>query len=235
MNKKISCAKYKEIKKSTFLKRINRFVAKVLIDGVEEIVHVKNTGRCKELFISGSTVYICPSDNPKRKTKYDLVAVSKNADNKVVNVDSQIPNTVAAEWIIDSDLFSENAILRKEVCFGNSRFDLYIEDGIRKAFVEVKGVTLENNGVALFPDAPTKRGVKHLRELVAAKEAGYEAYVLFVIQMDGVSFFTPHSKTDIEFAKALKFAQENGVRIIAIDCMVKPNDIIAKGIIPIII
>ncbi len=229
------CTKYKKTVKSTFVERINRFVAKVILNGNEETVHIKNTGRCKELFVPGTNVYLSYSDKENRKTKYDLVAVLKKDNNKVVNVDSQIPNTVAAEWISASALFSENAIIRKEVNFMKSRFDLYIEDGSRKAFIEVKGVTLEENGVALFPDAPTKRGVKHLYELVAAKKLGYEAYILFVIQMEDISVFTPNFKTDTDFANALKFADENGVRIIAINCMVAPNDIKAKNVIPVIL
>jgi sugar fermentation stimulation protein A len=160
---------YSQIKKAVFIDRPNRFVANVLLDGKRETVHVKNTGRCKELLVEGCEVILFESDNLSRKTKYDLVAVYKKRDEKsplLINMDSQIPNDVADEWLRKGNLFSENAIIRREVKFGNSRFDFYVEDGARKAFLEVKGVTLENNGVAMFPDAPTERGIKHIKELM---------------------------------------------------------------------
>lgn len=210
-----------------FLDRPNRFIAKVLIDNKEETVHVKNTGRCKELLIKGSKVYLSVSDNPKRKTKYDLIAVEKAADNGVllVNMDSQVPNDIVEEWLRKGELFSENAIVKREVKFGNSRFDFYIEDGEKKAFLEVKGVTLENNGIAMFPDAPTERGVKHIQELVSCVENGYEACLFFVVQMKGVHKFIPNHKTHKEFADILKLAQEKGVKILVYDCVVTENSI----------
>ncbi len=219
--------KYYEIKKGVFLERPNRFIAKVLIDEKEETVHVKNTGRCKELLIKGAKVYLSVSDNPSRKTKYDLIAVEKNVGSGIlfVNMDSQIPNDVASEWLPVSDLFSENAIIKREVKFGNSRFDFYIEDGARKAFLEVKGVTLENNGVARFPDAPTERGVKHISELIECVNAGYEAYILFVIQMKGMKIFEPNDVTHKAFGDVLRNARENGVKILAYDCEVTPDSI----------
>ena len=174
--------KYKNIVKGTFLSRPNRFIAHVLIDGVETTVHVKNTGRCRELLQPRAEVYLERSDNPARKTQYDLVAVKKGR--RLVNMDSQIPNAAAYEWI-SSGAFKRNVTtLRREVTFGNSRFDIYLEymddDGsARKAFVEVKGVTLEDNDVVRFPDAPTERGIKHIHELVECLKEGYEAYLLF--------------------------------------------------------
>ncbi len=216
--------KYKNIVKGVFLSRPNRFIAKVLIDGVEETVHVKNTGRCRELLHSGVTVYLEKSSNPNRKTAYDLVAVEKmreGKENLLVNMDSQIPNAAAYEWLKgENPLFSENAKIRREVTFGDSRFDLYVEDGRQKAFVEVKGVTLEFDGLALFPDAPTERGVKHIMELIKAKEAGYDAYILFVIQMKEIHSFSPHKEMHPDFAKALKLAYDKGVGVMAVDCVV---------------
>lgn len=216
--------RYKNIAEGVFLSRPNRFIAKVLVGGKEETVHVKNTGRCRELLTDGVTVYLEKSSNPNRKTAYDLVAVEKRREGKpelLVNMDSQIPNAAAFEWLKgENPLFSENAKIRREVTFGDSRFDLYVEDGDRKAFVEVKGVTLEFDGLALFPDAPTERGVKHILELVKAKEAGFEAYVLFVIQMKEIHAFSPHREMHPDFAEALKFAAANGVKIIAMDCVV---------------
>lgn len=220
--------KYTEIKKGSFLSRPNRFIAKVLIDGNEETVHVKNTGRCKELLTPGATVYLYVSDNKNRKTKYDLIAVEKIREGTVpllVNMDSQVPNTVAHEWLRICGLFSENAVIRREVTYGKSRFDFYIEDGGRRAFLEVKGVTLENDGVASFPDAPTERGVKHINELISALGDGYEGYVLFVIQMKEVSLFKPNDTTHKAFGDALRNAQKAGVKILAVDCIVTPDSI----------
>ncbi len=217
---------YKNIISGKFISRPNRFIAKIEIDGKEETVHVKNTGRCRELLTDGATVYLEVSDNPHRKTKSDLVAVEKKRDGKenlLVNMDSQIPNSAAEEWLKKGTLFSENAVIRREVTFGDSRFDFYIEDGERKAFLEVKGVTLEHNGVALFPDAPTERGVKHINELVSCLEAGYEAYILFVIQMKEIHLFKPHDKMHPEFGEALRNAESSGVKIIAMDCIVTPD------------
>ncbi len=214
--------KYNNIQKATFIKRPNRFIAEVSIGGKTEVVHVKNTGRCKELLVDKATVYLEKSSNPLRKTKYDLVGVEKNTDKGpiLINMDSQVPNQIAFEWLPKSGLFSENAIIKREVTFGNSRFDLFVEDGERKAFIEVKGVTLENDGVAMFPDAPTERGVKHLNELVECVKNGYEAYVLFVVQMCGINLFKPNDKTHKAFGYALRFAKKNGVKVLAYDCIV---------------
>ncbi len=229
---------YKNIVKGTFLSRPNRFIAKVIINGKEETVHVKNTGRCKELLINGATVYLEKSSNPDRKTAYDLVAVEKQKKDKapmIINMDSQIPNSVAEQWLKKGNIFSEHAVIRREVKFGNSRFDLYIEDGKRKAFLEVKGVTLENDGIAKFPDAPTERGVKHTNELISCINDGYEAYILFVIQMKGITLFTPNYDTHREFGDALCKAEKAGVKILAVDCIVTENTIVIDDYIKIML
>ena len=217
---------YEHVAEATFLSRPNRFIARVLVNGAEETVHVKNTGRCRELLVSGCTVYLARSDKAGRKTKYDLVAVEKQRQGRAplrINMDSQAPNDAAGEWLPTSGLFSDGAVIRREVKFGDSRFDFYVEDGRRKAFVEVKGVTLEENGVALFPDAPTERGVKHLRELCRAVEAGYEAYLLLVIQMKDIRLFRPNAATHPAFADRLRAAAEQGVQVLAMDCLVTPE------------
>ncbi len=219
--------KYKNIIAGKFLSRPNRFIATVEINGSPETVHVKNTGRCKELLIPGAKVYLAASNNPARKTKYDLIAVTKTTKDKriLINMDCQIPNDVVDEWLKVSDLFSDKASITREVTFGSSRFDFYVSDGKRKAFLEVKGVTLEKDGVALFPDAPTVRGVKHIHELIRAAELGFEAYVLFVIQMKGVQKFIPNAQTHPAFADALLQASGSGVKIIAMDCVVTKDSI----------
>lgn len=218
---------YKNIVEGRFISRPNRFIAKVNINGQEETVHVKNTGRCKELLIPDCKVFLAPSENPKRKTKYDLIAVIKKADNKeiLINMDSQIPNLVAEEWLRNGSIFSKEALIKREVTFKNSRFDIYAEDGPRKAFIEVKGVTLENNGTLMFPDAPTLRGIKHINELIEAAKAGYEAYILFVIQMKGAKEFKPNDLTHKEFGETLRKANASGVKILAYDCKITPNSI----------
>lgn len=219
--------KYREITEGKFISRPNRFIAKVEIQGETETVHVKNTGRCRELLVEGSRVYLSVSDNPKRKTKYDLIAVEKKTEKGIilVNMDSQIPNDVVQEWLKKGGLFSEKAVIRREVKYGDSRFDFYVEDGERKAFLEVKGVTLEKEGVASFPDAPTERGIKHLRELMKCKEEGYEAYVLFVIQMKGVHTFRPNDERHKAFGDALREAKAKGVEVVVVDCIVTPDSL----------
>lgn len=206
---------------ATFISRPNRFIAKVSVNGEERTVHVKNTGRCKELLVPGCKVYLALSENNARKTSADLVAVDKQTDDGrivMINIDSQAPNAVVYEWLCSGALFSMEAHVQREVTHGDSRFDFYVEDGERKAFIEVKGVTLEEKGVAMFPDAPTERGVKHLRGLVSALDEGFEAYIIFVIQLKGVDHFTPNRKTHPEFHDVLKLAHERGVRLIAMDC-----------------
>ena len=172
--------KYANIHKAVFISRLNRFVARVQINGSEELVHVKNTGRCRELLIPGCTVYLFRSENDSRKTKYDLVTVEKRTDQgtMLVNIDSQIPNDVAGEWLPSSRLFSKDALYTREYTFGNSRFDFCVDEDKKRSFIEVKGCTLENDGVCCFPDAPTVRGVKHLNELISAANEGYGAYLL---------------------------------------------------------
>lgn len=198
-----------------------------MVEGRTETVHVKNTGRCKELLVPNAKVYLYVSDNPNRKTKYDLIAVEKVTDRGIilVNMDSQVPNDVVAEWLKKNELFSENAVIKREVKFGNSRFDFYVEDGERKAFIEVKGVTLENDGVVSFPDAPTERGVKHINELVSCLEQGFEAYIIFVVQMKGVEVFEPNAEHHKEFADTLNYAREKGVKVLVYDCIVMPDSI----------
>ena len=220
--------KYNKVIKAKFISRPNRFIAYCAVDGEKETVHVKNTGRCRELLVPDSTVYLAVSDNPERKTKYDLIAVEKETarGNIMINMDSQAPNSAAYEWMSSGGYFGEGVTVRREVTYGKSRFDLYIEQGERRAFVEVKGVTLENDGVASFPDAPTERGIKHVNELVAAKNDGYEAYILFVIQMKGVHTFKPNDETHKAFGDALRHAAESGVKILAYDCTVSPDEML---------
>ena len=167
------------------------------------------------------------SDNPNRKTKYDLIAVEKVTDRGImlVNMDSQVPNDVVSEWLQKGELFPENAVIKREVKFGNSRFDFYVEDGERKAFIEVKGVTLENDGVVSFPDAPTERGVKHIKELISCIKQGFQAYIIFVVQMKGAFKFEPNSEHHKEFADALNSAREKGVKALVYDCIVTPDSI----------
>lgn len=213
--------KYNNILKGEFIDRPNRFIANVLIDNNIEVCHVKNTGRCKELLVKGSTVYLQKSDNPNRKTKYDLIAVQKG--DRLINMDSQIANYVALEFV--PNLFDNIIFIKPEYKYGNSRFDIYVETDEDKIFIEVKGVTLENDGVVSFPDAPTERGVKHLKELQKAVTEGYRAYVLFVVQMSDIKYFEPNSITHPEFADELKKAKENGVIPLAYDCAVTPDSI----------
>ncbi len=219
--------KYKNIVKAKFIERPNRFIARVELDGEEHIVHVKNTGRCRELLVPGATVYMEKSDNPARKTLYDLVTVAKG--DRLVNMDSQLPNALVEEWLIDREesqkVFGDITYVKREKTYGKSRFDFYIEVGERKIFVEVKGVTLENDNVVSFPDAPTERGVKHINELVEAVKDGYEAYVFFVIQMEGVDYFTPAWDKHKAFGDALVEAEKKGVKVLAYDCKVSEDEV----------
>lgn len=216
--------KYKNIITAKFISRPNRFIAVVEIDGKKETVHVKNTGRCKELLIPGTTVFLEKTDNPTRKTQYDLITVLKNGE-KLINMDSQVVNEIAVDWLKKGNIFPKGSVIRREVKYGNSRFDVYMENGSRKAFLEVKGVTLEDNGEVRFPDAPTERGVKHIGELTESLEEGYEAYILFVIQMKGVDYFRPNNEMHREFGDALRKASESGVKVLAVDCIVTENSI----------
>ena len=259
--------KYNQVVPGIFLQRPNRFIAHILINGKEEVCHVKNTGRCRELLIPGCTVYCAVSDNPQRKTKYDLIAVEKSTENQIVfanagipsqhvkstpeahstllvNMDSQAPNAAVKEWLRSgASPFGKIDFLKPEYKYGNSRFDFYLEcktetkrtgtaptpaenetTRSRKIFLEVKGVTLEDNGVVLFPDAPTERGVKHVRELIRCLEEGFETYVLFVVQMEHALYFIPNRKTHPQFADALCDAQNAGVHLLAFTCKVTPDE-----------
>lgn len=213
--------KYSNVYKGTFIERPNRFIAICEIDGKEEVCHVKNTGRCRELLVTGATVYLEKSPNPNRKTQYDLVSVEKNG--KLINMDSQIPNFVVAESL--NKIFNDITYVKQEYKYGNSRFDIYVETRINKIFVEVKGVTLEEDGVVRFPDSPTERGIKHLKELQKAVTEGYGACVVFLVQMQGVKYFEPNVETHLDFANELKNAYKNGVEIFVYDSVVTPDEI----------
>jgi sugar fermentation stimulation protein A len=211
-----------EIFDGIFVSRPNRFIAMIKIQGKVERCHVKNTSRCAELLIPGVRVYVEKSSNPDRKTGYSLIAVYK--EDRLINIDSQAPNAVACEWVITGNLRPDIVSVKREVPFGNSRFDLYAETGSNeKIFIEVKGVTLEDQNAARFPDAPTIRGVKHIYELCEAVKQGYEAYILFVIQMEGMVSFTPNDAMHKEFGEALRFADAHGVHVLAVDCIVEPD------------
>ena len=219
---------YRHIRKAEFIERPNRFIARVRIDGHIEEVHVKNTGRCRELLAKGCIVYLEKSDNPARRTEYDLVAVEKvrsGKDNLLVNMDSQIPNAAVEEWLRRGELFSADAVIKREYTYGSSRFDFCIENNSRISFLEVKGVTLEYDGVAFFPDAPTERGLKHINELIKAHREGFGAYVLFIIQMKDIFEFRPNDVTHKAFGDALRRAQLEGVELLAYDCIVTPESI----------
>ncbi len=218
--------RYTNIKKAEFLSRPNRFIARVTLNGEEVVAHVKNTGRCRELLTEGATVYLEEPTGKTRKTKYDLVAVEKSreaAPSLLINMDSSAPNDAVAEWLPKSGLFSANAAIRREVTKGSSRFDFMIDDCGRTTYLEVKGVTLEERGIASFPDAPTERGVKHIEELTALAEENFGAIILFVIQMKGVTELRPNDRTHKAFGDALRRAAEAGVRILAYDCVVTDN------------
>ena len=225
--------RYTNVSRGRFLERPNRFLARVEMEGQEVLCHVKNTGRCRELLNPGAVVYLQKSDNPNRKTGYDLIAVEKGE--MLINMDSQIPNYVAAEWLRKGSLFPEGANIQMEKRYGNSRFDIYAEAGERKAFLEVKGVTLEVEGQARFPDAPTERGVKHVRELMGCVQEGYEAYLLFVIQMTGIQSFAPNWDTHPAFGSALQEAAQAGVQILAYDCQVRPDEIVLDQPVPVLL
>ena len=223
--------RYTNIMAGKFLARPNRFIAHVEIAGREEIVHVKNTGRCKELLLPGATVYVQHFPEGKRKTKYDLIAVEKQ--NLLINMDSQAPNKVVQEWLMEQEPFGKITYLKPECKHGDSRFDFYLETEAKKMFIEVKGVTLEEKGVVMFPDAPTERGVKHVQELCHCLEQGYEAAIVFVVQMSGMRYFTPNRRTHAAFAEAMERAEACGVRMLALSCEVTPESLAINGEIPI--
>lgn len=203
-----------------FLERPNRFIAHVEIDGQTQICHVKNTGRCRELLLPGVVVWCQQAQNPTRKTKFDLVAVKKG--HRLINMDSQAPNAAAKEWLM-ADGLGKISDLRPETFYDQSRFDFAFVKDEKQCYLEVKGVTLENDGVCAFPDAPTARGARHLRELIRAAQEGFGAYVLFVIQMSDVKYLRPYEETDPAFATALREAAASGVQLLAMDCAVTPD------------
>lgn len=231
--------KYNNIVTGKFIERPNRFIAYVEVDGQRETVHVKNTGRCRELLLPDATVYLEQSDNPQRKTLYDLIAVEKQDDTngmtRLVNMDSQAPNKVVEEWLNQKTFFPDLVCVRPEKKYGNSRLDFYVETKQEKVFIEVKGVTLEADGVVRFPDAPSERAVKHVEELIAAKREGYRVIVLFVIQMEGVKYFTPNVDTHKEFAEALVRSSKAGVEILAFDCKVTPQELVLNEAVPVVL
>lgn len=212
--------KYNNIVEGRFIERINRFIAKVEVEKKEVLCHVKNTGRCRELFVTGVKVYLEKNTNPKRKTAYSLISVEK--DRALVNVDSQAPNKMVKEWLEKT----EHGIvtLKPETVFGDSRFDFYLETDKKKEWIEVKGVTLVEDGIALFPDAPTERGVKHIEELCRAVEEGYQARLIFVIQRKDAQLFKPHRERHSAFAEALAKAAEKGVTIAAYDSIITETE-----------
>jgi len=222
---------YGKVRQGRFLARPNRFIAHVELDGGTQVCHVKNTGRCRELLTPGAAVYLEESGNPARKTRYDLIGVEKG--DLLINMDAQAPNRVFDEWARSGRFLDGLTLLRPETVWGQSRFDFYWEAGERRGFVEVKGVTLEEDGVARFPDAPTLRGVKHLNELARAAGEGYEAAVCFVIQMKGPVRFEPNERTHPEFGQALRDAARAGVRVLAYDCRVTRDSLRLDAPVPV--
>lgn len=225
--------KYHEVVHALFLKRVNRFIAEVQINGITEQVHVKNTGRLRELLIEGVEVVLEPSRNPNRRTRYSLIAVKANEH--WVNIDSQAPNPVAFEALKDGKVaeLGQLSLLKREVRYGDSRFDIAFVRGEQEGFIEVKGVTLAKGGMAMFPDAPTIRGTKHLMELVKAVREGYVGAVLFVVQMEGCKGFTPNFEMDKAFAAALLEASKQGVQILAYDTIVKEDGLVLHKSLPV--
>ncbi len=225
--------RYARVREGVFLARPNRFIAEVSLEGVPAVCHVKNTGRCRELLVPGAKVWLAEAGNSARRTKFDLVAVRKGA--RLINMDAAAPNRAFGEFLAAGGLFERPEFIRPETVFGDSRFDFYVEAGERRAFLEVKGVTLEEDGVVLFPDAPTQRGVKHLLGLTEAVRAGFEAYAVFVVQMADVQYFTPNRRTHPAFAEALERARNAGVRVLSYDCAVTPESMEIGKPVPIII
>ena len=226
--------KYNEIISAKFIERPNRFIAYVDIAGERTKVHVKNTGRCRELLRDRAQVYLEKSDNPARATAYDLVVVEK--EGRLVNMDSNAPNKVVGEWLKAGGLYRDISLVRPETTFGNSRFDFYIESasGV-KAYIEVKGVTLENDNVAAFPDAPSERAIKHVEELIEAHNQGYEAYIIFVIQMKNIRRMEPNRRTQPAFGEVLQKARNAGVHLLAYDCLVSEDSLVIDAQVPVVV
>ena len=223
---------YANMTPGTFLARPNRFIAHVEMDGQTKIVHVKNTGRCRELLPVGAEVWCQKSDNPSRKTKYDLITVRKGG--RLINMDSQAPNIAVKEWLLSGGLGAVENV-RSETTHGDSRFDFSFTLNGKQCFLEVKGVTLENDGICVFPDAPTERGAKHLRGLQKCVEEGFCGYVLFVIQMSDVKHLHPNDVTDPDFGKALREAAAAGVQVLAVDCAVTEDSMIIRNFVPVLL
>ena len=223
---------YANMTAGTFLARPNRFIAHVEIEGKTEVVHVKNTGRCRELLPVGAKVWCQRSDNPSRKTKFDLITVQKGE--RLINMDSQAPNIAAKEWLLAGGL-GEISELKAETFHGDSRFDFSFRKDGRQCFLEVKGVTLETDDICAFPDAPTQRGAKHLRGLEQAAQDGFGAYVLFVIQMADVTYLHPNDTTDPRFGQALREAAANGVEVLAVDCQVAVDEMNIRSFVPVLL
>lgn len=215
--------RYPYIRKGVFRARLNRFVAEVFLDGEPVLCHVKNTGRCRELLVPGANVYVNECFAERRKTRFDLIAVEKLG--KLINMDAQAPNQVFREYVERGLFLPDVTRIQPEYRFEDSRFDFYLEQGEKKHLVEVKGVTLEENGVVRFPDAPTLRGVKHIKGLISAHRQGYECWACFVVQMDGVRYLTPNDDTHPAFGAALRAARHAGVEILALDCSVSPDSL----------
>lgn len=225
--------KYDNIYEGRFISRPNRFIANIEINGTIEVCHVKNTGRCRELLLPGTTVYVQYADLATRKTKWDLIAVKKRES--IVNIDSAAPNKAVAEWLRMGGLGFHPGFLKAEYSYGDSRFDFYLEHQNEKWLIEVKGVTLEEDGVAMFPDAPTERGIKHLNGLATHAKVGFHTAAIFVIQMDQVHSFRANEKLHPEFAIALKNAHLAGVNILAYDCLVTPDQMLIHNPVPVVI
>lgn len=219
---------YTDTRTGIFRARPNRFIAIVEIDGTDTVCHVKNTGRCKELLVPGCTVVLQHAADPGRKTAYDLIAVYKG--DRLINMDSQAPNAVAAAYLAQH---FPGALIRREVTYGDSRLDFYVEEGQNRWLIEVKGCTLERDNVGYFPDAPTERGVKHLQHLIRAVEEGYRAAVLFIIQMEGIAAIRPNDATHPAFGDALRQAAAAGVKVWAVDCAVTPDTLIHRQAVPV--
>jgi len=224
---------YNNICEGIFRSRLNRFIAEVEIEGKIESCHIKNTGRCKELLLPSAKVYVNHADKPERVTKYDLVAVYKGE--RLVNIDSQAPNKVFMEYLQTGKYIKDITYIKPEATYSDSRFDFYIETNDRKIFLEVKGVTLEIDNAAYFPDAPTLRGVKHLQCLSGCINKGYEAHVVFIIKMNGITHFAPNNIIHPAFSEALAAAQKAGVKITALDCTVLPDSLTIRNPIQVLI
>lgn len=223
--------RYSSVRKGKFLKRPNRFIAEVLLDDEIAVCHVKNTGRCRELLVPGATVYLNEAASAKRKTKFDLIAVEKQE--LLINMDAQAPNQVFREYVEQGELLPNITCVRPEYRLGDSRFDFYIEQGDNGHLVEVKGVTLEEEGIMRFPDAPTERGVKHIKGLIKALNEGFTCWICFVIQMSGAKYLTPNDKTHPEFGQALRAAKAAGVHVVALECDVTPDSLTITHEVPV--